>query len=506
MKKLNFLLLIAVASCYTFFVQGQSTGINYNYTTGANSWIANSLPVIIIPANTDNQLVNISGAAFPATWTGFDYAGMTFTSATGFWISSNGFLSVQSPGSAIPTNSLAANPYGIIAPFWDDLKCGAAGNVNYKFSGSGTSEFITIEWLQMLWDHNGTTWRSASRFEFMNVRIHHFQAILIFVITSTVQELQIITLDRAVLPSGWVDFVQTIFFNFTNPGGAPTKAAPEVTALASKPPGTLYQRFIPLAHPNDSCASAQNITFNPGVPVIQTIATTLQATPTTLPAAGCWTAGNNVDVWFTFTKPAGITNFEIFTDSLDCRGANYGVGMEVYDACGGGVIGCDDNSSGPAGTNASSYINFTNQPCAATPYWVRVKTDNSLTSYFRFNIRPPGRDCAYATDFTSCGLPYNSPALLSTCGFTNDFDSANASCHSILQTGEDYVFSYTPPAGGCINVSLNNTPANSNPGLYIYRGCPTSGACLGSITSTGGSPLAFNSLTLAPGFTYYFVC
>ena len=158
MNKYCYALLVITAFSYTFFVQAQSTGINYNYTTGANSWVANTTPVIVIPSGTDDQVVNISGAAFPGTWSGIDYAGMTFTSATGLWISSNGFISVQSPGTSLPNNSLASNPFGIIAPLWDDLKTSAAGNVNYKFSGSGTTEFLTIEWLQMLWDHNGTTW------------------------------------------------------------------------------------------------------------------------------------------------------------------------------------------------------------------------------------------------------------------------------------------------------------------------------------------------------------
>src|SRR5262245_25875109 len=150
MSKLCNALVFAAALSYSSFIQAQSTGINYSYSSGANSWVANSAPVIIINGGIDDQLVNISGAQFPATWSGFDYGGMTFTSATGIWISSNGFISFLNPGGALPGNSLAANPYGVVAPFWDDLKTSAAGNVNYKFSGSGTTEFLTIEWSQML--------------------------------------------------------------------------------------------------------------------------------------------------------------------------------------------------------------------------------------------------------------------------------------------------------------------------------------------------------------------
>ncbi len=506
MRKFYLALFVAAFLFYSVSSHAQSTGINYAYSSGSNSWIANSSPVIIIAGGVDDQLVNISGAAFPATWSGIDYAGFTFTSATGIWISSNGFISLLPPGSSLPTNSLATNPYGIIAPFWDDLKTGPAGNVNYKFSGSGISEFLTIEWLQMLWDHNGATWAISFQIRLYE-RTHITQpSIIDFRYNLNGPGATNYNGGSGGASIGLSGFCAGDFFNFFNPGGAPTKAMPEVTSLISKPPATLYQRFAPITHPNDECASAQNLTFNSGLPIIQTLATTLHATPSALPAASCWNAAANyTDVWFTFSKPAGITNFELFTDSLDCRGANYGMGMEVYNSCGGAAIACDENSTGPAGTNATSYIILTGQPCAATTYKVRVKTDNSLAGYFRFNIRPPGRDCAYATDITSCVLPYNSPTLLSTCGFTNDFDSANSACGSILQTGEDYIFSYTPPSSGCINVSLNNTPSNSNPGLYIYRGCPASGVCLGSITSTGGSPLTFNSLTLASGYTYYFV-
>jgi hypothetical protein len=290
-------------------------------------------------------------------------------------------------------------------------------------------------------------------------------------------------------------------------GASISKNAPEAQNLGTKPADAGSYRFTPIAHPNNECASAFLLPLNPGLPVISSIGTTLHSTQSAIALPGCGGVTSTSDVWYTFSKPASITNFEIFTDNADCRGsANYGVGMEVYTACGGAPIACDYGSTGPVGTNATSYLNFTGQTCVAQPYWVRVFSKDTLyRGYFRFNFRPPGRNCAYATDFTSCGLPYNSPPLLSTCGYTNDYDSANAACHSILQTGEDYVFSYTPPASGCINVSLNNTPLNSNPGLYIYRECPTTGACIGSITSTGGSPLTFNSLTLTSGFTYYFV-
>ncbi len=505
MRKFITSVLFAAALLCVSTAGAQSTGINYGYSTGSNTWLANSLPVVAIPSGVDDQLINISGASFPVGWSGFDFGGMTFTNATGIWISSNGFISFMNPGSSLPNNSLAANPYAIIAPFWDDLKTSATGNVNYKFSGGGTSEFLTVEWLQMLWDHNGTTWAISFQlriYERTHTTTPNFIDFRYNVNGSGATNYNPGSGGTSIGLSG---FCAGDFFNFLNQSGSPTKAT-EINNISVKPTPTLFQRFTPLPHPNDSCAIAQNITFNPGLSIISTQATTLQATSSTIPAAACWNAAASyVDVWFTFTKPAGITNFEIYTDSLDCRGANYGMGMEVYNACGGAVIACDDNSTGPPGTNATSYISFTNTSCAAVQYWVRVKTDNALTSYFRFNIRPPGRTCAFAADITPCGIPYSSPLNMSTCGYVNDYDSITGLCHSRFESGEDYVFMYTPPSSGCVNLSLNNTPASSSPALFVYNGCPSTGNCMGSITGSGGSALPFNNISLVGGVTYYFV-
>ncbi|MEO8087551.1 MAG: T9SS type A sorting domain-containing protein, partial [Bacteroidota bacterium] len=241
-------------------------------------------------------------------------------------------------------------------------------------------------------------------------------------------------------------------------------------------------------------------------PLFSSPGTTLNSTQSLVPLPICGLVTTVSDVWYTFTKPVGITNFELFTDSLDCRGAAFKTGIEVYASCGGIPVDCDFGSTGPLGTNASSYLNIHNQPCSAQQYWVRVYTaDTTYRGYFRFNIKPPGRNCSSAVDITACGIPYSSPVALTTCGFGFDYDSTNSEPHSQINSGEDYVFTYTPLATICVDFSLTNAAPSQNPGIFIYEGCPNSGTCIGYAANGNGTPLNFYNVSLTAGVTYYFV-
>jgi hypothetical protein len=471
MSKICSTLFFAAVFCYSFCVKAQSTGINYNYATQSYGvWVANS-GAAIIAANADDAVVSFTPP--PALWNGFFFGSQFFAAGQPIYVSSNGFMSFLNPGSSLPTNSLSTNPFGIIAPIWDDLKVGSTGNVNWKIAGSSPSRRLIVEWNGMLWDKSaGTVSQTVQVTIYETTHTALPNVIDIKYFNHGFSGTTNINNGSGGASIGLSGFCSGDFYSWPSaPGGPGPVKTSETTTLNSHPSLSFFYRLTPAAHPNDNCASAQSVTFNPALPLISVSATTLHATISGA-LASCWIAPifNAADIWFTFTKPAGLTNFEIFTDNLDCRGANYKTGIEVYSACGTPLAGgCDIGSAGPTGTNAMSYLNLTGQPCTATTYWVRVATDTTYKGYFRFNIRPPGRDCAYASDFTSCSLPYSSPTLLSTCGFGNDYDSANAACHTILQTGEEYVFSYTPAASGCINVSLNNTPANSNP-AYTFTG------------------------------------
>ncbi|MCX6275139.1 MAG: T9SS type A sorting domain-containing protein [Bacteroidetes bacterium] len=507
---------------------GQTTGINYTISQPAGALQYNSISAgqvdLISAANTDDQLVSFPASAV-AAWGGFFYGGVWYPQATTtFWVSSNGWVAIQNtanpsdvaPPSSLPVNDLGASPYRIIAPLWDDLKLHpvSGGRVTYKNSPAGAGRVLIIEWKGMYWDKTGTD--SAISFQariYNNISAAPNAIEFRYKRNGSATYGMPATLPFASASIGLSGFCNNDIFAWTNAAGTViSKTVPENQAIASKPADAGSYRFTPVVHPNDNCAGAFLMALNPGLPLISSIGTTLHSTQTAIAIPGCGGITTTSDVWYTFSKPANITNFEIFTDSVDCRGsANYGMGMEVYTACGGAPVACNYGATGPAGTNATSYLNMTAQTCALQSYWVRVfSKDTSYRGYFRFNIRPPGRDCAYATDISACcaGLPFNysSPTLLSTCGFNNDVDS-NAACGSLVERGQDYVFKFTPCATMCATFNLNNTTLGSNPGMFIYYNppCGAGAACVGSVTSVGGGVLTFANASLAAGNTYYIV-
>ncbi len=488
----------------------QTTGINYIYSAAANGYVPNAGTIFAGSAGADEVVYTINPTAF--TWpNGFYYGSKYYPPTSTIYVSTNGWMSFVNQGGALPNNSLATTP-AIIAPIWDDLKVAAAGNINWKITGGATTRRLIVEWNQMLWDHNATVQSVSFQVTLYDAN-NTSPNVIDFKFLNNGTGTANINNGSGGASSGLSGFCAGDYYSYQFPpgAGAPLKTA-EVSTLNSHPVASMIFKHTPTVHPNDDCAGAYLMAFNPGLALMSSIGTTLHSTQSAIAIPGCGGVTTTSDVWYTFTKPASITNFEIFTDSVDCRGAaNYGVGMEIYNACGAGALACNLGATGPTGTNATSYLNMTNQPCAAQSYWIRVfSKDTTYRGYFRFNIRPPGRDCLYATDISNCcsSLPFNysSPTLLSTCDFGNAVDS-NAACGSLVQRGEDYVFKFTPCSTMCATVNLNNTTFGSNPGLFIYYNPPCGGAasCVGSVTSVGGGVLTFANATLAAGNTYYIV-
>ena len=480
----------------------QITGINYQWSSPGVAWTANPTPNVLGTGGADEAVYTINPTL--ANWSGFNYAGKDFPATAPIYVSTNGWASFVNPGgNPYPTNSLATTT-AIMAPWWDDLKIATGGTINWKSIGGSPNRKIVIEWNQMLWDHNGTTWALS------------FQLILNEKTATTspansieFKYLQNVNASAFYNPgsggasAGFSGWCAGDYYAYTNPPAAIAPVKTFENSTMGLKPNNVNHRFTPTNHPNDECATAFLLpNMNPALPLQSYLATTIYSTQTA--GAPSCIATNYTDVWFTFTKPANITNFEVFTDNLDCRGNAYKPGVEVFNTCPvGAMINCDLGSTGPVGTNASSYVNITNQPCAAQQYWIRVfNTDSTNESYFRLNIRPPGRNCAFANQI--CGIPYSSPTNLSTCGWGNDYDSTNSACHTPRQEGEDYLFVYTPPANVCVNISLNNTPSNSYPGLTVYQGCPNTGNCLANVQGPGVAPLTFSNMSLVAGITYYF--
>lgn len=123
--------------------------ISYSFTASSGAFTANSTPTTIHSTSVDDAL----SAAINIGFT-FNFGGCTTTSYTQIKVSSNGWLSLGTGATGSQAaNDMAWSSYGpLLAPLWDDLKTGTAGNVNYKLTGSAPNRIFTVEWLNMRWD------------------------------------------------------------------------------------------------------------------------------------------------------------------------------------------------------------------------------------------------------------------------------------------------------------------------------------------------------------------
>lgn len=88
--------------------------------------------------------------------------------------------------------------------------------------------------------------------------------------------------------------------------------------LNTRPSTNTLFTWAPAAFPtpaNDTCTNAVNIAFNPGSPTVLTDQTLVMTRQATTPSPGYATGWNaqtrSNDVWYTLTKPVGITSFQL---------------------------------------------------------------------------------------------------------------------------------------------------------------------------------------------------
>jgi gliding motility-associated-like protein len=122
------------------------------------------------------------------------------------------------------------------------------------------------------------------------------------------------------------------------------------------------------------------------------------------------------------------------------------------------------------------------------------------------NVKAQGT-CATATNIAA--LPYNTTGL-TNCGKGANYSGTPACLTATNFAGEDYVFTYTPAATGCVNALVTFSVASSpwNSGFAILDKCPTTAGatCVGNVVGTlGTTTLSLLNINLTAGTTYYFV-
>jgi subtilisin family serine protease len=120
-----------------------STNQNYICVDISDGWV-DATGGTQLPLATDDAFTTVT---LPFS---FSYYGQGHTQA---FVSTNGYITLGSgTGANNPNNPVipgAANPNGVIAPFWDDLNPGAGGAVYTAVTGSAPNRVFHVEWFDV---------------------------------------------------------------------------------------------------------------------------------------------------------------------------------------------------------------------------------------------------------------------------------------------------------------------------------------------------------------------
>lgn len=437
----------------------------------------------------------------PAAGWSFVFAGQTYTRfvvSTNGWLalipSSVGTLPVVFSGNAFPNNQLNNNTtgYPVIAPLWDNL---TSSLISYVVSPAN-----------VLWVRWTVKWQNANPAAASSL----FWAKLDGTTNTTTFYYANNTTYVPFIPSASIGIAGTCSGDFYSVNCTASNAA-YVDSVSENinigQGGTQNFRpyncsftFTPYS-PNDNCSGSYPALDLGTINNTCTYTTSSTFNAVTSGSGNCSTTEVN-DVWFKFTKPAGISNVKITTAPATCQSVT-GTSVSVYSSCGGVSLGCATTSL----TNPGYGEVIVSRTCYTEVLWIRVTANGDVAGKFKICVRdagPVGSSGTTCSSSTSiCSIPFSATGL-STSGFINDYDSANSACHDPFMNGEDYVFSYTPTSNGCIKVSVNSTGAN--PGVFIFDACPNllgpSTHCIASSTAATGNVI-INSVSLVAGTTYY---
>jgi hypothetical protein len=267
---------------------------------------------------------------------------------------------------------------------------------------------------------------------------------------------------------------------------------------------------------NDDCAGAIAVFdgINPGAPTGANGFTFSNVGGTESVGAASCLANNpgTSDVWFSYV--ATFTGPCVFQTCTPVGFANGSLGdtiIEVYDACGGARLACDDDACFIQGLGSSSWINVT----SGTTYIVRVaswSTTNTTEGTFYLSVIPSDSTSGSAATAEDCGTTSavlsanNGVALVNNQGALGSTPSGT--CTTLLGTDLDLWWIYVPSASGTLLLSREAAdPSATNVGpetggltkLAVYNGAGGCGS-LNQICSTTASNL---STAVVGGNLYY---
>ncbi|MFO0839494.1 MAG: lamin tail domain-containing protein [Phycisphaerae bacterium] len=236
---------------------------------------------------------------------------------------------------------------------------------------------------------------------------------------------------------------------------------------------------------NDNCASATVIAGAGNGP--SGVTGTNQFATLDGAATGCGTPVGK-DVWYAF-QPTTSGFFDVFT----CLNSTQDTVLEIYDACGGSVVACNDDAVGCGSGLQSSILSVSLS--SATNYRIRVASKGASPAGGAFNLvvrpSPPSNDtCASATVITS--LPFTSTVSAATA--TDDLPDPSCNSASATQARFSVWYTYTPPTS--CTAAFSQTSSNDT-ATAVYTG-----TC-GSFTQVHCSDPETSSFAMTGGVQYY---
>lgn len=187
--------------------------------------------------------------------------------------------------------------------------------------------------------------------------------------------------------------------------------------------------------------------------------------------------------------------------SIELNSAYNNSSLFLYDNCPLSSVCLASNVTTLTSKRLAYYVN------SGTTYYIMVSstlTPSSCLMNYSLSVSPPqigGLDCVgaathqltlpfFQAGLTNCGANNFGPGSVITCGATGTY-----------LVGDDRVYAFTPTETGTTTISVASS--NGGLGLFLYDGCPTGGACVGSAVGVGTSQSI--PATLIQNKTYFLV-
>jgi hypothetical protein len=410
--------------------------IGYTFSAVSGAYTANGTGTTSLIGTASDEGISAQ------TNIGFTFA-FGCTNYTTYKASANGVLFLGTTAvTGTSFNDLNGFTYRpIIAPLWEDLSTGTAGQVNYKLTGTAPNRVLTVEWLSMRWNY---TTSNAPAITFQ-VKLYETSNRIEFVYSRLGGT---ITTGSGGASIGLGGVTVGDFYSLSDASTSPTASkVTETTTILTKPATGQIYRWDPII-----CSG----TPTAGAAVANPVGSCNTTFTSTLSLSGASTACGLTYQWYQSTTSGGTYTL-IASATAATSTVTVPSGGRFYKC----VVSCGASSA------------------TSTP----VQTSTGTMG-------------------TNVTLPYSSGAA-TTCGGGDNITDLNTDICGLdyYYTGEDRVYNFTPSASGQITIDLNST--GSFTGLMLYAGCPTSASAVcikNAQSSTGDKDLCAD---VTAGTTYF---